>query len=319
LSAMVSFITRKKTFGIFLAGILLLLLAVYAILSIRFSSDSVLFNAFTLGKYLSTHGQQAFLSSDGWISYRPGLHKILKPWKHADKSIKAFCGLNDTLSKLGIQLLVVPVPDKETIIQSHTPFVAGTASNQRKRLIEKLAEKNISVIDLAPLFFAHRDQGRLYRKNDTHWDQGGISLAAEIAASRITALPADRPFSKYFLKDTVVAEQGDLSKMIRDSTLYSRQCTMVMTSDSVHFVDSFTSAVMIFGDSYTNTNKKYGAGFGAWIAYFTKQPNFTYTNLRANDIGPRLLLSFLENHKPLPRVIVWVFASRYLCDEIEAF
>ena len=132
-------------------------------------------------------------------------------------------------------------------------------------------------------------------------------------------LLVSRPSSHYILKDTVVFGQGDLSMMMLDSTYCPRKCTMVLTSDSSHFHDSDSSDIMFYGDSFTGANKRYCAGLGAWLAYYTKQPTFTYTRISANNVGPRILLDFLKSHKKSPKVIIWVFTSRFLNDEIESY
>jgi SGNH hydrolase-like domain, acetyltransferase AlgX len=285
--------------------------------SVWLSSNSPFFNALVWEKYQSTKGKTVLSSSSGCLFYRWDLNSILKPWKYSDSNLRTICWLNDTLNNLGIKLLVVPVPDKEAINQSYSPFMVRTVSNQRHRFVEKLKQAHVNVVDLTPFFIENGDRDHLYRKNDTHWDQMGISLAAEIIVSKIPLLVPDRPCSNLIVKDTVVMEQGDLAKMIGDSTFLPQVCRMILTTDSVPINDSPSSNIMIFGDSFTKTYKQYGAGLGAWVAYYAKQPTCTYTSISANVNGPRIMLRLLRNRKVLPRVIVWVFVSRILYDKIE--
>ena len=171
-----------------IAGIVVLFPCLFFIPTVWLSSNSIFFNVSVIEKYICTHGHMAFSGPDNWIFLRPDLGAILMPWKHFNQNLKAISGLNDTLSKLGIKLYVVPVPDKASIIQSYSPFFVERVSNQRKRFLGKLRQQNVRVIDLNPVFIKHRHEDQLFIKGDTHWDQRGISLGAEFIASEI-ALP----------------------------------------------------------------------------------------------------------------------------------
>lgn len=313
-----SFIVKSRAFTGTVSIIGLVIFLAWADVSVQVSSNSLLFNGYVLGKYISTYGRLAFTSGE-WIFFRPDLGAIVRPWMHSDRNLKAICGLNDTLRTLNIRLLVVPVPDKAAIIQTYSPFSADRAGNQRKKFIDRLNKNNVEAIDLAPAFAGDNDKNLLYRKNDTHWDRHGISRAAEIVASRIAVQQTSRVVSEYFLKDSIVFSQGDLALLMHDSTWYPRKCTMVMTRDGRHYCDSPISDIMILGDSFVLADRQYSAGFGAWTAYFTKQPNFSCISLRSNEDGPRLLIEALKSRTYLPKVVIWVLASRFLVSKIEPY
>lgn len=295
------------------------ILLIYSAGSVYFTSNSIFFNVSTTLKYVKTFKRLAFPGPNGWVFYRPDLSVILKPWKYSNYNFNSIISLNDTLNKLNIHLLVVPVPNKEDIIQSYSLFHTDKTSNQRDRLIRKLIKKDICVVDLTKLFLCSNLKEQLYRKTDTHWDQHGIMLGAKDISSKIIGyLHNNKTQIEYLLKDTMVTEQGDLSLMIGDTTIVGRKCKMVLNPDSTHFFDS-EGEIMIFGDSFTNANKKYGAGIGAYISYFTKHPTYTHFCLNCNKQGPRLLLKYLKAHKIKPNVVVWVFSSRFMAEKIDAY
>ena len=309
----------KCKIGIVAVGFCFCIVVTYAIVSIRFSSNFVPYNVNVLVKYFQTSGDKAFHAPGGWIFYSHDIGIIVNQWRHTRHNEQVICSLNDTLSKLGVQLIVVPVPDKETIIQTYSLFNVEVASNQRKQFLTRLEKRKVAVIDLTPAFFANRLRDQLYVKRDTHWDQEGIRLGAKEVASRISMAVSGRPQEEYLLKDTLISGPCDLSMMLHDSTSYSRKCTIILCRDGSVLNDAPSSDIMIFGDSFANVNWKQGAGIGAYITYFTKMPTFTYTTLRGNNQGPRLLLKYLQTHKKPPRVVVWIFASRFLFDGIEPY
>lgn len=282
-------------------------------------SNSILYNYSILIKYFTSSGKTAFKGPDGWIFYRPDLSVVYKPWFHGNFNIRTICSLNDTLSRMGIELLVVPVPDKEAIIQSYTPFKVDIHNKQRHRLINDLNNQGVRVLDLTKTFLANNTIDQLYRKIDTHWDQIGIILGAKEITAELHSTRGSVGSLNYLLKDTIISEQGDLSLMLEDSSFYSRKCTIVINQDSTLFSDSPESDILIFGDSFINVNKKYGAGIGAFVSYFSKQSTSSYFCLRCNNQGPRFLLKYLKTRKVKPKAVVWIFSSRFLGGKIEGF
>jgi hypothetical protein len=301
---------------IFLYSIYTIIICLIIIVSggLILTSKSVLFNSCVLVTYIRTHKQIAFSIPEGWYFYRQNLACMLKPWKYFNQNETTICALNDTLKKLGIRLIVVPVPDKEAIIQKYSPVIVDITSKQRQRFITKLITTNINVLELTPLFTADNHKNQLFVKSDSHWDQRGISIAAELISNKINVMLHAQNQYKYVIKDTVIFEQGDLSMAMKDTTYYPRICKMILQPDSSVFCDSSLNKILIFGDSFTRANQKYCGHIGAHIAYFTHQPTFTYTPLQAD---PSMLLAFLRKHKNnLPEIIVWVFTSRTLFDKL---
>ena len=289
----------------------------YATASIWLTSNSIPYNLHTLFTYVKTKGQYAFTAPDGWVFYRPSLSSILLPWRYTPQNKTIIHSLNDSLKSLGINLLVIPVPDKENIIQTYSLFRTGNASNQRIRLIKSLAANGVNVIDLNSEFIKNRNKEQLYRKDDTHWDQDGIRLCAKVISRKLN-IPDDLE-RKYHLKDTIISEQGDLSLMMRDSIPKSRTCSMIVDENERPFTESRKSKIIIFGDSFTNANRKHSAGLGAYITFLSNNPTATVFSLKANIDGPRLLLKYLNTTKDHPKIIIWVFTSRSLFEKIKPF
>lgn len=97
----------------------------------------------------------------------------------------------DLTRSVGIQLLVVPTPDKVTI---YPEFAAGQLDPGRERLYDEILADLTAVgvphIDVRALFVAHRqahpDQ-LLYHRRGTHWQDPGQRIVAGAVRRRIEA------------------------------------------------------------------------------------------------------------------------------------
>ena len=84
----------------------------------------------------------------------------------------------------GITLVVLLVPEKEQIHIAALPAEEQPALAQGPALLaaieDGLKDANVPVVNLLPVFAAATAQGqRLYWRDDTHWNDAGIRLAAE--------------------------------------------------------------------------------------------------------------------------------------------
>lgn len=301
--------------------------AAFIIDEMRYASNSIPFNLFVAAKCkclkYSAKGHSGHLGhfpgSEGWRFLRTNLGCIMTPWALAHRNMETIVAMHDSLKKIGIELIVVPVPDKEMIIQKYSPFTVTVASNQRARFIAGLLENHVNAIDLVHPYMKENEKDSLYLKMDTHWASKGIMVAAEIISAQVNRiLHCEGMQRHYCLKDTAITAYEDCA-LPEDSPMVQRGCIMVFNKDGSPYRDSLKSDIMIFGDSFAEKDHGYSAGIGDHIAYCLNQPTFTIYHIGASFQGPRMLHDFLKNRKHLPRVIVWVFVSRYLPLQFEAF
>jgi hypothetical protein len=191
-------------------------------------------------------------------------------------------------------------------------------------MIKMLRERNIDIIDCAPIFMAMKSKDALYQKKDTHWDGNGIVIAAKLISDEINLLlrweGGEGEVKRYSFKDTIVLKSGDLAEHLGDTSLYPKACRIITAQDGSPFKDSVWSDIMIFGDSFCMENRAFGGDIGAQIAYFINRPTFTIAHLDpyfgSGLNAPSHILTFLNNRRKYPKVIVWVMTSRDFCDKI---
>jgi len=134
-----------------------------------------------------------------WGDAAPKVSRATKP-EFADP-LPAIEDFKKQLDRLGIELILLPVPPKAVVYadqlsdeaplneQTHLPVRTDAALQAFYGLF---AERGVTVLDLTPTFLAERKNdlklGPVYCRTDTHWSGRGC----QIAAARVAALLKQR-------------------------------------------------------------------------------------------------------------------------------
>ena len=104
------------------------------------------------------------------------------------RSSAAIRSFRDQLQARGIRLLVVPVPNKESVypgmLAERAEDAGVVVGEQTRRLLDQLEQYGIEHVDLFEVFRRARqeesrsDPRRLYLAQDTHWSPEGARVAA---------------------------------------------------------------------------------------------------------------------------------------------
>lgn len=130
---------------------------------------------------------------DGWLFYKQSVDTGTQKgevWEGEDLAANAGAAIKQLLAELnkrGVELVVIPIPNKESIypeklVGGASPQVAKT-SNRTHRFLNWLENQNIPHVDLFKAFANARYSQRahsfdLYLKQDSHWSPYGASAAA---------------------------------------------------------------------------------------------------------------------------------------------
>ncbi|MBM4031064.1 MAG: hypothetical protein FJ291_04680 [Planctomycetes bacterium] len=248
-------------------------------------------------------GAKAIIGQGRWfyyprgLFYRPGVRYLVessqqrwhRPPACGDAVAQAIIRFRDQLRERGIELLVVPVPEKASVYPDRlTRRMAGRFQDFRsptEGLLEDLKRSGVESVDLFRLFREARRRGGdvedLYLTFDTHWTPGSARVAAEAVAQRLRALrwapsgegvfPAGRG---YTIRPAKVARRGDIVEMIqapRISRVFPAEgfeCVQVLdksagllvstvsgregTYMNQHLVDTpLQASVLLLGDSFS--------------------------------------------------------------------
>ena len=120
-------------------------------------------------------------------------------------ALKAF---NDDLAKLGIKLIVVPVPPK-IAVEPCGGLKRGEAMAYLRPFYAELRARGIDVLDLSETYLAAADT-HFYCRTDAHWSPVGIDAAANELAKRIPL----RGGEKFAARSGELTFSGDLAKSL---------------------------------------------------------------------------------------------------------
>lgn len=288
-------------------------------------------------EWLEDGGEKAMFGQAGWYFYKPGLNYMLARHQSAkapgdtNDPIAAIVDFRDQLAARGIHLLVMPVPNKESIYPDRltlraTPL-SGVMAPRTREVLDMLRAANVEVIDLFNEYGEARRQTRstpedsLYLAQDTHWSPAGVDLAAKAVARRLEELGWAQPGQvDYSGRSAHVQRLGDILRMMQVPLIERRMdpetvpCVQMVRSDNGElYKDAPTAEILVLGDSFMRIyqqDEPTAAGFIAHLAKELKQPLISLVNDGGGSTLVRQELrarpAFLKNRK----VVLWEFVER---------
>ncbi len=233
--------------------------------------------------------------------------------KRNQNPVRAVTAFNNELKKLGVELIVMPVPVKMSV---YPPAKTDAAEIRRIHadFYAELAQKGVKVIDLAPLFTENCDKG-VYCKTDSHWSPAGLRLAAETAAAEVAKSKWYSAYSKssYVSVPRKCTFQGDLVRGLPE-------IKETVTVNCVEKTASENAPVLVIGDSHTLVFSSGGdmlaenGGFAENLAEKLSLP-VEVIGVRGSGATPvRINLFRKASRNPEwlknKKVVIWVFAAR---------
>jgi SGNH hydrolase-like domain, acetyltransferase AlgX len=293
---------------------------------------------------LADAGDKVIPRRDGWFFYGPGVRAATarspaRPGgdRHADPfpAIKSF---HDQLQARGIHLLMLPVPNKESVYPEMLSWRVETGdvfvSRHTLALLERLRAAGIEVVDLLETFRQAkqkvRDRPGLYLAQDSHWSPLGMELAVQAVAARLI----DRDWVEagtvaYDQRPATVQRLGDLIQMLRvpqiERSLLPEKiaCLQVVRQESGRlYQDAPDARILIMGDSFLRIyeqDEPHSAGFVAHLGRVLRQPLTSIINdggastLVRQDLNRRSRLLANKN------VVIWEFVERDILEGTEGW
>jgi hypothetical protein len=286
--------------------------------------------------FLHDAGEEVVVGRHGWLFYRPSVRYVMERQTSATASdaadaISAIRSFRDQLEAREIKLLVVPVPNKESV---YPEMVAKRAENagaivceQTRRLLDELDEHGIAHVDLFELFRgAKKEEGpsgptRLYLAHDSHWSPKGAQLAAGAVARCVLASGIlKRGSHAYAERSVTVRCLGDLVEMLQAPRIESAldpetiACSQVIQSvGGLPYRNAPESQILILGDSFLRIYEQDEPGAAGFIAHLARELGQPLASI-VNDGGASTLVRQALARRPTllsnKKLVIWEFAER---------
>jgi hypothetical protein len=278
-------------------------------------------------------GEKALVGRDGWLFYAPGVAAMTQRPKAGNSSVseamKAVVDFRDQLASRGIRLLVVPVPNKESVYPDRLTHGMSPPteilSSETRAFMEQCKKNDVDVVDL---FATYRERRRtsselLYLAQDSHWTPAGLSCAVNTVASRLLENTwLVRGNERYELKPATVQRYGDLVRMLQSPLIEAhlqpevvRTEQVVRTADQTLYVDDPASEVLVLGDSFLRQYELDEPGHAGFVAHLGRALGRPLASI-VNDGGASTLVRQELFRRPVllanKKVVVWEFVERDL-------
>ncbi len=284
--------------------------------------------------WLRDGGEKAIVGRDGWLFYKPGVDDLVargQPAAATNDPVTAIVAFRDALAGRGMQLLVMPAPNKESIYPDRLTTRAAEGrvlvSPTTRDLLARLRAAKVECLDLFAVFAAARTReagsaaAPLYLKQDSHWSPAGVTLAAQAVARRLTELGWVKPGpTRFTVKPAPVDRFGDVLRMLQSAPIErasipeSVPCVQVVRAEGGQlYEDDPQSEILILGDSFLRIYAQDDPGSAGFVAHLARELQQPLTSV-VNDGGASTLVRQELYRRPEllrnKRVVVWEFVER---------
>lgn len=309
---------------------------------------------YLLTRFLRVGNEQVLIGEQRWLFYRPSVEHLTGPgflrpdvlaarrregseWQAPPEPdpVLAITDFQRQLKARGIELLVVPVPVKASLLPDRLRRSARSEAPLRNasmsELLARMQAEGVRVLDLAPVLMEYQIQSQqpAYLRTDTHWSPAAMQAAAVAIARELQELGwialGDTP---YRVSRRSVEHRGDLAAMLKLDAYPTAvepeaiALQQVSGSDDRAWSAEGEAPVLLLGDSYANIFSLEALGWGTsaglaeHLSLALGQP---IDAIRRNDAGAHATRQQLAQELRAgrdrlagKRVVVWEFTEREL-------
>jgi SGNH hydrolase-like domain, acetyltransferase AlgX len=342
---------KRKDIFVILAGIGFWVIAMTSFAAEADTVRKVVDQYASLARSAEQRGNMTVPGKEGWLFFGPELRFVSSGrfWGQASAKVSratktefadplpAIIDFHRQLKKMGVELLLVPVPSKSVVypdflsdqltISRENPPVRIDAETQA--FYQLLRKEGIQVLDLTSFFLANRfhREGAPFCKQDTHWSGNGCVLAARRIREEIQGRPWLKaiPKSAYQMAWKSLTIAGDLWKALRDKNLPQeilsvRQVGTGSAGALKSIAPDQKSSVLLVGDSHNlvfhagEDMQTRGAGLPDQLALELGFP-MDLAAVRGSGATPaRVNLLWRAQRDPnywkKKKLVIWCFAAR---------
>lgn len=281
-------------------------------------------------------GEKALVGRDGWLFYKPGVQylterpSLQKATSNVEEAVAAILAFRDQLAARGIELIVMPAPNKESVypeqLTRRGAELRDATCPQTKVLFQQLRAAKVEIIDLFHLFAQAKSAAppsapKFYLAQDSHWSPSGVELAARHVAQRLREKRSLASNEVAFeTKPAPVERLGDVLRMLQAPQIERHAipekvvCAQVMRKDNgQRYQDDPQSEILVLGDSFLRIYEKDEPGAAGFIAHLARELGQPLASI-VNDGGASTLVRQELHRRPVllknKKVVLWEFVER---------
>jgi alginate O-acetyltransferase complex protein AlgJ len=280
---------------------------------------------------------KALSGEDGFLFYKNSLEYVvggdLEEQRKNKNPLPVIVEFKRELESLGVDFLFVPVPTKVEVY----PEKLGADGQHLevvnpyfRKFLLSLSKAGVEVVDLLPLFLAAKaspgagEEPLLFQRQDTHWTDRGLRLAAERLSTRIKKYPwypalarQGRPFTE---RETKFTRFGDLQsrlpaaeqKKYAPETLLAHQ---VLGPDGKLYDDDADSPVVLLSDSFGGVYQLTDAEHAGVSAHVARGISYPLDLVMSYGGGPNVRQKLMRRGREslgTKKLVIWLMTARDL-------
>lgn len=297
-----------------------------------------------LYQYLGDAGEKAVLGREDWLFYRPGVRYLVErtaaPAHESGPSpLEAIRSLRDQLADRGIRLVLVPIPNKESVypekLSARAEGQGGLIGPATDALLRQLRAADIEFVDLFERFQGVREgqgeaePGPIYLTQDSHWTPQGAALAAAMVARHLRERGVAPGSTRYDERIVPLSRLGDVLKMLQVPRLEETiapellSCRQVVRHDTGEpYQDDPNARILVLGDSFLRIFERDEPGAAGFLAHLARELSQPLTSI-VNDGGASTMVRQELARRPRllrnKTVVIWEFVERDIRDGAEGW
>ncbi|MDQ2644927.1 MAG: hypothetical protein M3020_14015 [Myxococcota bacterium] len=283
---------------------------------------------------------KALEGNDGFLFFRQSLSFVvsgdIERQRRGKNPLPVIVEFKKELEARGVDFLFVPVPTKAEIFPDRVDdagkaFVGKPIQPYFRKFLASLSSAGVEVVDLLPAFLAARRENAkglepIYQRQDTHWTDRGLRIAADLLAARLKKYPwytALGPHARrYSVKEASFERFGDLHSRLPEPRKSHYQpeklrAEQVLAPGGGFYEDDEQSPIVVLGDSYTGVYQLMDAEHAGLSAHLARAVGYPADLVMSYGGGPNVRNKLLRRGKDAletKRLVIWVMTARDLYD-----
>lgn len=254
---------------------------------------------------------------EGWLYLSTDVrdYPSLKARLRSPEIAAMICRFLSWLHEQGTEVLVVVVPNKETIYPYYLPPARPTFQPVYDEVLQALRDEGIWTLDLRPALEV--GGAELYMRADTHWSSAGAELSARAVAAevhrRFPEAPG-RPIAARLWRTPDRLHAADMAEMLSvvpsiSGGLQQCEARLYGVDEKGKVVESDgPEPIALAGTSFSDT--------GALASLLSVSLGRVVEDRSGSGGGPTSAIltvaeSIARGDRPPPRLLIWEFPERY--------